>query len=158
MSRRLSRKVWQPQRFLIPILPFLIAYLFVGIIDFIKKFISSKSKKLLINSVSCAIVIANMLLVFKHIEIRIDTNFPLRSSSEIVKWSSYKYLFECLKMNTSSEDKIAYGFDTMAYLYMARSGIRPFFSRPMSLFYGDDYPATGTIKELGAIKLIQERG
>ena len=60
-------------------------------------------------------------------------------------------LFEWLKMNTSSEETIAYGFDTMAYFYTGRSGIKPFLSRPTSLFYGDDYPATGSIKDLGTI-------
>lgn len=142
---------WPPNRFLVPIFPFLIAYFFVGLSDILKKHISSKLIKLFIISISCTLVITNILLVIEHIEIRNDTNFPLRSSSEFVKWNSYKNLFEWLKMNTSSEGTIAYGLDTMAYLYTGRSGIRPFFSRPTSLFYGDDYPATGTIKELGTI-------
>ena len=142
---------WPPYRFLIPILPFLIAYFFVGISDILKKHISSKLIKLYIISISFTLVITNILLVVEHLEIRNHTNFPLRSSSEIVRWNSYKNLFEWLKMNTSSEETIAYGLDTMAYLYTGRSGIRPFFSRPTSLFYGDDYPATGTVKELGII-------
>lgn len=142
---------WPPHRFLIPILPFLIAYFFVGISDILKKYISSKLINFFIISISCTLIITNILLVFEHIKIRHDTNFPLRNSSEIVSWSSYKNLFEWLKVNTSSEETIAYGLDTMAYLYTGRSAIRPFFSRPTSLFYGDDYPATGTIKDLGTI-------
>jgi hypothetical protein len=142
---------WPPYRFLIPILPFLIAYFFVGISDILKKHISSKSIKLLIISICCIFVTTNILLVVENMEIRNDTNLPFVSSSEIVRWNSYKNLFEWLKMNTSSEETIASGLDTMVYLYTGRSGIRPFLGRPTSLYYGDDYPATGTIKELGTI-------
>jgi hypothetical protein len=142
---------WPPSRFLIPILPFLIVYFFIGISDILKKHLSSKLRKLLLISISCTIFITNIFLVVKHIEIRNDTNFPLRSSSEIVSWNSYENIFNWLKINTSPKETIAYGFDTMAYLYTGRSGIKPFLSRPASLFYSDDYPVTGTTKELGII-------
>jgi hypothetical protein len=51
---------------------------------------------------------------------------------------------------------IACGLDTMFYLYTGRVGIRPFLSRPTSLFYGDEYPATGTLKDFVSI-LIRYR-
>ncbi|MFC1881136.1 hypothetical protein ACFL2S_06530 [Thermodesulfobacteriota bacterium] len=139
---------WPPYRFLIPILPFLIAYFFVGVSEILETFISSKATKLFIIVIACILVTTNMKLVLENMKIRNDTHFPLSVFSETVRWNSYKNLFEWIKMNTSPEEIIASGLDTMAYLYTGRTGIRPFFSRPTSLFYGDDYPATGTIKEL----------
>ncbi len=36
----------------------------------------------------------------------------------------------------------------MIYLYTGRQGFRPFQHKPLSMFYGQDSPALGTIEEL----------
>ena len=39
----------------------------------------------------------------------------------------------------------------MISLYTGRTALRPFVHRPLSLFYGDAYPATGTVDEFRTI-------
>ena len=142
---------WPPQRFLVPILPFLIAYFFVSIGVVLKKTVSSKLSRCCIISVSCVLAAANLWSVTKNIEVRKRAGFPLGIPSEAVTWRSYQELFEWIEMNTPPEATIAYGLDTMSYLYTGRSAIRPFVGRPTSLFYGDDHPATGTVRDLVSI-------
>jgi hypothetical protein len=90
-------------------------------------------------------------MVSNQLELRKNMNYPLMYSSEIIKWQSYNNLFEWIKLNTSPKEQIACGLDTMVYLYTDRSSIRPFYSKPIALFYGHDSPAIGTTKELGTL-------
>jgi hypothetical protein len=142
---------WPPGRFLIPIMPFIIVYFFTGIGFVLKKFVSSHPVKLVTLCIFSILIILNSFQVSDAIKIQEDTHYPYIGLSKNVKWKSFENIFNWIKQNTEPVDIVAYGFDTMNYLYTGRPGIKPFLSRPTSLFYGDKYPATGTIEDLWSV-------
>lgn len=75
-------------------------------------------------------------------------NLALPFVDSDVSWSSYERIFDWLRTNTRVDDVVASGLDTMIYLYTGRQGFRPFQHKPLSMFYGQDSPALGTIEEL----------
>jgi hypothetical protein len=142
---------WSPIRFLIPIMPFIIVYFFTGMGFVMGKFISSRSVKLVTLVTFSLLIILNAFQISNAIKSQADTLYTYSASFNDVKWKSFENIFYWIKQNTSPNDIVAYGLDTMNYLYTGRSGIRPFLIRPASLFYGDKYPATGTIEDLWSI-------
>jgi hypothetical protein len=140
---------WAPGRFLIPILPFLIIALYSSIALLLKKALGSKISTLTISIFISVFIITNLYFTNEDANANKNCNYPImKHSLDRVKWESFEKIFEWIKINTSTEDIIAYGIDPMAYLYTGRKAIRPFVTRPSSLFYGDQYPATGNIKDL----------
>ena len=142
---------WSPIRFLIPIMPFIIVYFFTGMGFVMGKFISSRSVKLVTLVTFSLLIILNAFQISNAIKSQADTLYTYSASFNDVKWKSFENIFYWINQNTSPNDIVAYGLDTMNYLYTGRSGIRPFLIRPASLFYGDKYPATGTIEDLWSI-------
>jgi hypothetical protein len=142
---------WLPGRFLVPIMPFLVVFFFTGMEIVMEKFFPSNFARLSITIVFSVLIILNSFKVLDEIKIQQATNYPYLGSSKTVKWKSFENIFNWIKQNTDQSDIVAYGLDTMNYLYTGRSGFRPFLSRPSSLFYGDKYPATGTIEDLWSI-------
>jgi hypothetical protein len=125
-----------------------VVYFFSGIKTVLEQFFPINSSKLVTILVILILIIFNSFQIANAIHVQKATNFPYSGSSEIVKWNSFENIFSWIKQNTKLNDIVVYGLDTMNYLYTGRSGIRPFLSRPNSLFYGDKYPATGTIEDL----------
>jgi hypothetical protein len=142
---------WPPGRFLIPILPFIIVYFFKVLGFVLRKFLSYNSVKLIQISIFSSLIILNLFQISDAIKSQADTHYPYGDSSNNVKWEGFERIFYWIKQNTMQNDIVAYGLDTMNYLYTGRSGIRPFLGRPTSLFYGEKYPATGTIEDLCSI-------
>jgi hypothetical protein len=142
---------WPPGRFLIPIMPFIVVYFLTGMGFVLEKIISSHSVKLLTYVIFTFLIILNAFQISDVIKSQTDTHYPYGAPSNKVKWESFENIFNWIKQNTTPNDIVAYGLDTMNNRYTGRSGIRPFLSRPTSLFYGDKYPATGTIEDLWSI-------
>lgn len=139
---------WPPYRFLIPVLPFIAANFFIGINLSFKRFLSHRALKVLNSSVFLVLISTNLFSVYKILLIHNNTGYPQTDYSEMVNWRSYENVFSWLRKNSSQDDIIACGLDTMIYLYTNRTAIRPFINRPISLFYGHNYPATGTVEDL----------
>jgi hypothetical protein len=138
---------WLPTRFLVAILPFVFAYLFIGFMGCIRRWCKARATVFISIFLVTAIIFTNLVLVRKQIIIRSNTGYPILQET-IISWKSYEELFGWIKSNSSPEDIIASGLDSMMYLYTDRRSVRPFASRPASLFYGAEYPATGTVDDL----------
>ena len=139
---------WPPYRFLIPILPFITANLFNGINLSVRRFLPGRRMRLLNIGIFLLLLSTNLVLSHKTVNIQNSTGYPQRDSSDPVHWTSYEEVFNWLKRNSLPEDIVASGLDSMVYLYTDLRAIRPFTSRPASLFYGHEYPSTGTVQDL----------
>lgn len=142
---------WPPNRYLIPIMPFIVVYFFTGTGIVLENFLSTNISRLSIIIIFSVLISLNSVKVLEAINIQEATNYPFLGSSNTIRWKSFENIFSWIKRNTDQGEIVAYGLDTMNYLYTGRSGFRPFLSRPASLFYGDKYPATGTIEDLWSL-------
>jgi hypothetical protein len=127
---------WPPYRFLIPILPFLIALMLNG---FYFKVSVTKLRYVILLALLMLIwaTIANISHTHSIINLQGKTGYPYSSHpAEPVSWSSYQESFEWIRNHTGSTDVIASGLDTMCYLYTGRKSFRPFAMNPTYLFYG----------------------
>lgn len=140
---------WQSIRFLIPILPFLIANMLLGIVVTLRRLSSLPGFKIF-NLIAISILVAsNMIFVYYQSKVNQNTGYPRRSAlvEAKVSWDAYEDVFKWLKDNSQPDDIIASGIDSMMYLYTDRRSVRPFVSNSPSLFYGQDVPGTGTIRD-----------
>ncbi len=137
---------WPPLRFLIPVLPFLLAYLLNSVWKLLAKI---PSIGLLATCAIIALLAVNLSIVSQTVNISKTTGYPFfKPLKEPVAWSSYENVFLWIRENTEAVDVIASGLDTMLYLYTGRRGFRPFFANPMSMFYGQNGPPLGTVEEM----------
>jgi len=132
---------WPPFRFLVPILPFLLAYLLKAIWETIKKFRVLYNRRLLL-ALSLIILLGfNLKLVYQIGKVGKTMGYPdLSNLQEPVSWSSYEHIFHWINNHTLPNDVIVSGLDSMIYLYTGRSAFRPFAMNPMALFYFRDTP------------------
>ncbi len=150
---------WPSPRFLIPILPFLLAYLL--------DWVSNQLLKLtfLAPPMTSGIIVLSVLLAFNAALVRQvvaashSMHYPsLKHMKQPLSWSSYEAVFEWITARTRPEDVITSGLDTMIYLYTNRRAFRPFVGRPLSLFYGDNGPPLGSVDEIiGSINFYKAR-
>ena len=137
---------WPPSRFLAPILPILVPYLLIGILVIGRRLFSRRLYQIFAAVGLIVILVSNMMQVYTVHQKNQLTGLPFVNSD--VSWSSYERIFDWLRTNTQVNDVVASGLDTMIYLYTDRQGFRPFQHKPLSMFYGQDSPALGTIEEL----------
>lgn len=143
---------WPPFRFMMPILPFLYCYAFNAVIGlFGGRFGILKPVGIGILVIP---LIGNADAVRRDFLIGKSNQYPgymLQSMwSHSVKWSSFHNMFDWIKQNSRPEDLFLSGIDPMLYLYTQRRGIRPFSSRPSSMYYDDPAPALGSLEEIMA--------
>jgi hypothetical protein len=139
---------WPSQRFLIPILPFLIANMLLGIVVALRRLSSLPGFKIFTLVAISILVTSNMIFVYYQSKANQQTGYPqLPLEAAKVSWVAYEDIFKWLKDNSQPDDIIASGMDTMMYLYTGRRAFRPFVSNSSSLFYGQDVPGTGTIRD-----------
>jgi hypothetical protein len=140
---------WPPYRFLIPVMPLLLVYLVRGISAILRPLSSLPSYRYAVLAGISALVAANLLLLNNYGRVNHSTGFPSNGlSGTRVAWSSYQKVFAWITEHSKSDEVIASGLDTMLYLYTGRRSFRPFVARPTALFYGEDNPALGTLKDL----------
>jgi hypothetical protein len=143
---------WPPTRFLIPILPFLVSYLLLSISTALRRVLPLSGYRVLIMAGIVVVVIANLWLLSRLNQVSQRFSYPYTSVASVpeapVSWSSYEDVFAWLRTHSRPDDVIASGLDSMTYLYTGRRAFRPFVGRPAAMFYGQDSPATGTVKEL----------
>ncbi len=140
---------WPPERFLVPVLPIMFAYLMSTTLHAAKTFpLVRKASAALLFAVFLSV---NAVHLWRDIESSRANHYPgymLRDGS--LSWSSYSAMFDWIKKHTNPGDVFASGMDSMLYLYTGRFAFRPFVARPGSLFYGDPLPALGSLSELVA--------
>ena len=142
---------WPPSRFLIPILPFLLAYLLSRVWNWLQK-LSMLARPIFFGLTGVSLLLSmNVGLVYQTITISQSMHYPyLARLEKPISWSSYEGVFQWIKANTQPTDVLASGLDTMMYLYTQRRTFRPFVGRPVSLFYGDAGPPLGPMEEIVA--------
>lgn len=153
---------WPPMRFLVPLQLFLtvgvLQTLAVGL-STIRKY-SGSTSGLVPGFVACAVaamLAANVGLLCWH-EACVDRfGYPLpRHSDESVAWDSYESVFDWLRQHAQAGDCVTSGMDSMLHLHTGLTAARPFFYRPMALFYDKGTRAFLSTDELTE-RLIQLR-
>jgi len=130
---------WPPFRFLVSILPFLLAYLIGGIWRLVHKYPYLIHQKWLLMAFLGLLLIINIGSIYRVGRINEITKYQcVVPPTNLIYWSSYESMFNWLSTHTKSTDVIASGLDTMMYLYTERRSIRPFAMSPDFLFYGKD--------------------
>ncbi len=140
---------WPPFRFLVPVLPLLLAYL-ISAIATIKSRISflSGCRPAMIAGLGLLLA-ANLALVGIRGQVHRETRYPMLAPLHPpVHWASYEAVFDWVKSHTAPDDVIAAGFDTMIYLYTGRPAFRPFVGSPGAMFYGDSSQPLGNPEDL----------
>jgi hypothetical protein len=143
---------WPPYRFLVPILPFLVAYLSLGCAAVVKPPRGKVDWRFAGMATLGAIALANASLLACHaMQVR-HTGFPLAQLTDApVAWSSYERTFSWLRANSQAQDIIASGVDSMVALYTDRRAFRPIAYNPGRLFYGENGDALLATQEVAAI-------
>jgi hypothetical protein len=138
---------WPPNRFLIPLLPLLWAFLLEGLMGFLKRFLILGRSGLPILLLGSLLLSSNVLAVYLHCQ-KYQNGYPvLKLTENYPPWSAYLEVFDWIRKNTRSGEIIAYGMDTMLYLYTGHQSFRPFVMQSSALFYGGA-PSSGGITEL----------
>jgi hypothetical protein len=119
---------WHPYRFLVPILPFLLGYLFNGINTSLKVRIA-RNWCLLIGLT--LLIVPNFNLLYLHGK---QANQQNCSRVYLFKnpppWTAYQHIFQWLKTHSQPDDVIASPEAPMIFLYTGRHAIRPFKMNP----------------------------
>jgi hypothetical protein len=112
---------WPPNRFLVPILPFLAAYLLMGWETMLTAW-KNKTGCRVVGAVGLAIILlANIWLLDCHAAHVRQNHYSLaRLEDTPFNWSSYERTFAWLRRNSRPEDVIASGLDSMFALYTDR--------------------------------------
>jgi len=135
---------WPPSRFLVPILPFLLVFLFEEIRKTVRKYLPICIKSLLIPLILILIAV-NLGSIYQLGKLNRTMFYPYPAFvKEYASWTSYSSLFRWINSNTQADDIIASGLDTMVYLYTGRRAFRPFSMNPILLFYAQDSPPMTT--------------
>jgi hypothetical protein len=138
---------WHPFRFLVPILPFLLAYFFQGISTSLDRWASIK--KYLLPLGLGLLLVAHFALLWQHGQQTKEFCYPfVMGQKNPAHWSSYKDMFRWLKSHSQPEDVIASMEDPMIFLYTGRRAIRPFKITPGLLGYGDNPQSYGSAEDL----------
>jgi hypothetical protein len=143
---------WPPQRFLVPILPFLAAYLLSGCSTLLRRGGDTSTGRFVRSLGLAAVLAANCGLLVCHAAQQSRTGFPLpKFGMTPVKWSSYESTFSWLRRNAGAGDVIASGLDSMFALYTDQRAIRPFAYNPGRIYYGEQHAAKFTPEEIVAV-------
>ena len=132
---------WPPYRFVVPILPFVCAYLLQALATALGA-LQPATQRPFARVVAAAglvvIVLANAVLLGRHAQQVHETGYPLaRLTDSRVDWSSYERTFAWVSDHSRPQDVMAAGLDSMVALYTGRPAFRPFVYNPGRLFYGD---------------------
>jgi hypothetical protein len=149
---------WPPSRFLIPILPFLLAYLFKEISRTFQNYSAITNRKLLITLSLSVLIGINLSLNYQIGKMSRALCYPYPTTlNDPVSWLSYSSIFHWINDHTQPEDVIASGLDTMVYLYTGRFAFRPFAMNPISLFYSRDSRPLTTASLIRILKDYQPK-
>jgi hypothetical protein len=141
---------WPPGRFLIPILPFLVAYFFHGMEKIFLRLPARFHPRKILLSIGAILITFNLAYASHVHSLTKIRNYPFFSPTiDQVKWESYEDIFDWILKHTEADDIIASGLDTMIYLYTGRQGFRPFRASPISIFYGQTHISPlGSLEEM----------
>ena len=138
-----------PTRFLIPILPFLLAYLFKGLWQLLRLIPQRFHPQGLSCFAVAVLLTANLAVTAMIIKQNHRHHYPSWSPfAGTVYWASYERVFDWLKKNTQKDEVIVSGLDNMVYLYTGRRAFCPFLGNILSLYYGQSAPPLNSCQEI----------
>lgn len=128
---------WPPDRFLVPVLPFLAAMLFDAMRQAMTRLGAGRGGDVILGTVLAAALLSNGWVLNRYVAASRESGYPyFRLTDAPVDWRQYQVAFEWLRGHTRPDDVIAAGFDTMTALYTDRHVVRPFELRPEAMYYG----------------------
>jgi hypothetical protein len=147
---------WPPARFLLPVLPLLVACSITMIATVIPRALVGR----VVIRIVAGIVVAIAVLGHAQALVNVSaanrvTGFPdplpagmsAPAAGVPATWSSYDELFSWVRSHTESADVVACGLDTVIYLYTGRKSFRPAVYRPEARYDGGVSPV-GSSDEL----------
>ncbi len=150
---------WPPDRFVIPVLFFLVAALLDGAARAVEHVAPRRAASLVVAAAVAIAVVGNVGALARYAEVARSTHYPFFvPPDEPVRWSAYADAFAWLRGHAAAADVLAAGFDSMTALYTDHPTIRPFVARPSTLYYGGTAPALGSTTDLaGALATYRPR-
>jgi hypothetical protein len=143
---------WPPYRFLVPILPFLAAYLLAGLAVLLRRPGARTVRRIAAAVGLSVLVLANAVLLGRQAHQTQETGYPpMKMSDARVAWSSHQRVFAWLRLRSRPEDVVSCGLDSMVSLYTDLQAFRPFVYNPGRLFYGQGPSVLLTPEELASI-------
>lgn len=143
---------WPPGRFIVPLYPFLAAYLWRSVRTGLTAILGVVSARMVVvmATAGCLVAMTSGLAVLAAwARAGREAGYPtLPAPSAPFTWQSFDSLFSWLRDRPEGDAVVAGGLDTMLFLYTGHQSVRPFPHRPDALFYGAARPPTGTAREL----------
>jgi hypothetical protein len=129
---------WPPQRFIIPVLGFLLCFVLDEVHRFFRVLQPFPGWKAMLVTVSAVLVASNIWQARAVASFNHKTQYPTTVSNwrDPVEWSSFTDVFSWIRTNTGSSDIVASYFDSMVFLYTGRRAFRPLVVAPASSRYG----------------------
>ncbi len=142
---------WPPFRFLLPILPYIAAYVLSVLAAVARSCLAPFARQFLVVLGLALVVGFNFNSLIEHRQLAQQTGYPrLKATHTSADWSSYDQIFSWIRKNCEEHDVLACGCDSMIALYTDRKAFRPFVYRPGSLFYRESNVPFVTVDELAA--------
>jgi hypothetical protein len=152
---------WPPSRFIIPVLPLLLAFMFGEIVKMSSKISILSIQKylyLLFVGIIGFLLVFNVNYVNNTVKTSHAMGYPYPSVlKEPISWSSYEGIFTWINNHAQGDDILASGLDTMLYLYTDRRSFRPFTMNPMALFYSSGSRPMTMEKLIGILTRYQPK-
>jgi hypothetical protein len=140
---------WPPDRFMIPVLFFVVATLCELIGTTARRLAPPRTASIVLATFVAVAIAANGVWLSRYVTASRASHYPyFAPPDEPVAWTSYTEAFAWLRTHTGDDEVLAAGFDSMTALFTGRPTIRPFVARPSVLFYGGAAPPVGTPAEL----------
>jgi hypothetical protein len=139
---------WPPARFLVPLVP-LFTVFFVRGINRSSMSLPRIARNWMLAAMIGGSVLSNLAVLREDIVSTRNSGYPAypQIKDDLPMWQHFETLFSWIRYNSSSDDVLASGLDSMLFLYADRRSVRPFEPRPTSLFYGDSRAEIGTVED-----------
>jgi hypothetical protein len=141
---------WPPARFLVPLVPLVVVFLVRGI-NRASLICPATIRNPLLATLLAAAVLSNLVVLREDIAVTRRSGYPRYPGiNDPLEWAHFEEMFNWIRHNSSADDVVASGSDTMLFLYTGRQAVRPFEPRPTTLFYGDSLES-GTVEAFGRV-------
>jgi len=137
---------WPPGRFLVVLLPFLLAYALSELWQSPPYRVPATPWRGVLIAIFGILLVYNLNYVILTGRDWKEKAYPYPMHlQETASWSSYKEIFAWIATNTNPTDTLCSAYDSMIYLYTGRVSFRPYMVRPASLFYFENSPPLGEV-------------
>ena len=142
---------WPPDRFLIPMLPFLVALFYQSLFQ-VALPLGRYAASGLVGALLVVGVLTNGWVLAEHASTKAEFGYPFFIPTEApVAWRSYQEAFRWLDAHAGLEDVLVAGLDTMTALYTSRPTVRTYVPNPAAVHYGSAALPVGSVEQFGAL-------